>query len=436
MKVLALTHAHLDTEGLSPVSCERADSIAGTWAGKLGWEVDVVHTAGTRWRGIWPNGEGLKINILNIQAPHSYMLGTRPLFTAELKAYLEKRKLAGLASLVGSRIASRARHTLAVSNLALPADLAAAGKWGRYIARQPELAGKKYDFIFVCVGYGDEYLLQTAHVLSRLLHIPTITDLRDLWSEHHEPARFTDKQRKQVRRHEVKLLANTALISVPQKHMKHLLDKWVNKPVYMLSHSAYADKVWHEGRVTHNEFIMLYAGKLYAGGPGIKMLLELVKQLAQAQQARPFRCRFFVDDVKKLQELAADYDITKYVEANAWIAPGELWTQMRSAHLLVIPDPGVAEHYPVLPTKTFQYAYTGRQILGLLEFANPIMQEFLQEHNAGMATTKVSDAVPWVSAMMSDETLYKELPPLRRMPFREELAEAYGREIQGIIAGK
>ncbi|WP_345081383.1 hypothetical protein [Nemorincola caseinilytica] len=429
MKILALTHAHLNSEGLSPVSCERADSVTGTWADRLGWKVDVVHTAGTKWRGIWPGGKGMKVNIIEEAPPTGLMMEAQELFATALKESLKKGRPIKAASLIVQRLRKRTRARLAAKGMADPQELVVAMKWGKYLAASAQIQRERYDAVFACVGYGDEYLLQTAYTLSERLGLPMVVDFRDLWSGHHEAHRFTAAQRALINKYERRLLARTVLISVPQTHMVHLLEKWVQCPVYHLMHSAYVDKRWEDGAVISNEFTMLYAGKLYPLGPGIRMLLEMVQLMAQAGMTRPFKCILHVDDPVALTRMAEEYGVTEHIEANGWISPAELWQKIRSAHLLLIPDSGVAEDHPVVPTKTFQYAYAGRQILCLFRYMNDEMRDFLQEHHAGAVCTDASAAAKWAVDLAADAGLYRELPPLRNVPMREDVAAAYGKAV-------
>jgi len=433
MKVLALTHAHLNVEGLSPVSCERADSIVGAWAEGLNWDVDLVYTHGTKWRGIWPEGQGMKVNIMGVEAPEELRMGAAGLFSDTLQALIGEKKFIGAASLVNQRLSKRIRKVLAEKGFVWPHEIMLAEKWGLYLSQVSAINSKEYDFIFVCVGHGDEYLLQTALTLSKKLQVPMIVDFRDLWSEHHIPGRFTDKQRKQIHRMEKKLLVNTVLISVAQKHMASLLRKWATAQVYLLTHSAYIDSSWQDGHVISNEFTMLYAGKLYPEGPGLKMLLELIKNLPQAPLYKPVTCRFFVDDTATLRKLAENYGVENHIFICGWISPSELWKNMRSAHVLVVPDSGVAENFPLLPTKTFQYLYTGRQILSLSPYDNPEMSEFLEQLDAGKAFTNVNDAEKWLVQLSFEKSLYESMPQLRKVAMREDVAVEFGREIEKIL---
>ena len=434
MNVLALTHAHLTADGLSPVSCERADSVTGTWAGKMGWNVDVIHTKNTKWRGIWPGGKDLKINIITADAPKELMMGEPQLFSTQLKAHLAKKNIGGAASLVGSRIVKRTHIALTQKGILMPYELKLAEKWADYLLTTTGISSKKYDFIFVCVGYGDEYLLQTGLTISRKLNIPMVVDFRDLWSEHHDPHRFTAAEKSRIRRYEKKLLATTVLISVPQKHMKVLLDRWVHCPTYHLAHSAYVGKDWEDGSVVSNEFRMLYAGKLYPNGPGIRMLLEVIKKVAAMPLSKPFRCHFFVDESPVLKKLADEYGVADNIVINDWVSPWQLWKNTRSAHLLVIIDSATEENYPVLLTKTFQYAYSGQQLLCLLKYENNEMREFLDKYNAGMVTTHVDEAVKFVTQLAANKSIYEALPPLRNVAKREDIAAAYGMAIEKVIA--
>ncbi len=436
MNVLALTHAHLTPDGLSPVSCERADSIVGTWGSRFKWNVDVVYTAGTRWRGIWPEGKGLPINIVKEEAPRELMMAGAKLFSTQVRDIINKRQFLKLVPLVTDRMMHRARTALANKGWVATQELNAGEQWGQYLAGRERIRKQRYDFLFVCVGYGDEYLLQTALTLSKRLGVPMVVDFRDLWSDHHDPDRFNEQQKQLIRQWEKKLLTRTVLISVPHRHMGVLLNKWSPIPVHLLSHSAYVGADWEDGQATNDEFRMVYAGKLYATGPGIGMLMEFIKKLLAEQLYKPLRCEFYVDDTETLKRMAESYGISAAIAINGWVSPGELWKKLRSAHLLLLPDAGVAENYPLLPTKIFQYAYTGRQILCLEKYPNYEIKEFLDKHAAGIATTDTDVAVKWVKELSAERGQYGPLPPLRDIRLREDQAVIFGLEIEKIIAKK
>lgn len=434
MNVLSLAHAQLNVEGLSPVSCERADSLVGTWSKDLKWNIDAIHTNNTKWRGIWPNGEGLNVNIIHQQAPRQLMMEIQPLFSTEIKTLLKKKLFTQIVSLIVRRISKRIRTSLSERGSTTPDALVKAKKWGQTLLNTNTLQFAKYDFIFASVGYGDEYLLQTALTISEKLKVPMIVDFRDLWSEHHGPSRFTDTQRQRIHILEKKLLIKTVMISVPQKHMAYLLRKWVTCPVYFLSHSAYVGDDWEDGKVTNDEFSLLYAGKLYANAPGLKMLMEFLQKLSKARLYKQVKCHFFVDDTALLRKFVDDNNIKAFVSINEWVSPSELWKRTRSAHLLLVPDPGLAEHYPLISTKTFQLAYTGRQILCLSKYENKEMEEFLNKYDAGIITTNIDEAVTWASKLSFEKGQYEHLPGLRNILQRGQAAIDFGKEIEKIMS--
>jgi|GEM_PF-1783177 len=437
MKVLALTHAHLNKQGLSPVSCERTDSITGSWGKKLNWDVDVIHTEHTKWPGIWPNGNRLKINIIKVVPSENLMItGVQPMFSKSLKALVDKKKFASIFSLIARRVGKRLRHSLAGKGFLLPSDMIKGQKWGKHILTIKDIHKKKYDFIFVSVGHGDEYLLETALVISNGLNVPMIVDFRDLWSDHHDPKRFNEQQKKLIRKYELRLLHKTILVSVPQKVEVSFLKKWVKMPVYQLSHSAYIEKDWEEGKIISDEFRMLYSGKLYAAAPGLDMFLQLIKELSAAPLYKQIRCYFFVDDPETLKKKVQQYEISDNVVINGWVSPSELWAHTRSAHLLVIPDPGISEDHPLFPTKTFQYAYSGRQILCLFRYKNEEMDELLKNYDAGKSFTNIADAKKWVEKLSFETSQYEALPSLRKIPLREDIAVEYALFIEQLLLKK
>lgn len=436
MNVLALTHAHLTSDGLSPVSCERADSIVNSWGLRRSWDIDVIYTSATLWRGIWPSGEGLHANIIRVDPPEGLRMEAATLFSSQVRNAIANKQLLSIVPMVGNRISHRFRVSFARRGWLRPQELISGQKWGQYIASLPAIAKKRYDFIFVTAGYGDEYLLKTAFTLSRKLDVPMIVDFRDLWSDHHDPNRFTEDQKTIIRRFEKRLLSRTVLISVPQKHMAGLLGKWLSQPVHVLSHSAYVAPEWEDSHVISDEYTLVYAGKLYPNAPGIWMLMEFLSKLKTEQLHKQFKCHFFVDDPEGLQEMAEKYEVTSHIVINGWLSPHELWPRLRSAHLLLLPDGGIAENYPLLPTKIFQYAYTGQQILCLEKYHNEEIDEFLDYYQAGMSTTDVDLAVAWTVKQAAVPEQYQQLPPLRNVAQREDQALIFADVIDKIMTKK
>jgi hypothetical protein len=437
MRVLALTHAHLHPEGLSPVSCERADSLVGTWSNELGWEVDVVYTHGSQWGGIWPDGKGLNVNIIDQRAPDNLMMSRKSeLFSTQVKALVAKKEFARLLPLALSQIAKRTRKLLSDNGLAIPYQFVKAKKWGAALAHIPSIKQAKYDFIFACVGNGDEYLLQTALTLSENLGLPMVVDFRDLWSDHHDPKRFTDKQRKIIRRLEQRLLKNTVLLSVPQKPMVKRLEETTKIPVHLTTHGAHVEPEWSDGHVVSDEFRLLYAGKLYPGGPGLIMLLELLQAISREKTEKPVRCHFYVDDVAALSKLVEERNITSHVVIHSWVSPAAIWEQMRSAHLLITYDSGLSMSMPLLMTKAYQYAHSGRPILALYKYDNSSYDEFFKQYNAGKIFYDVQDAATWVKMISASENQYKLMPTFGRVPMREQVAAEFGLRIKDILHNK
>ena len=434
MKVLALTHAHLNIAGLSPVSCERADSIAETWCKEMKWQVDVLHTSQTKWRGIWPDGKGMAVNILSVSAPESLMMPDAvPMFLNTAKKFIQTLEYGKLFSLLKNRISKNLQRVLAEKGIVLSYELALARRWGEYLLTIKEITPKKYDFIFVSVGYGDEYLLETALIISQKLKVPMVVDFRDLWSDHHDPERFTNGQRKNIKKNESRLLKTTILLSVPQKPMASFLE-WTNIPVHFTSHSAYIESNWEDGEIITDEFRMLYAGKLYPESPGLEMLMQLIQKLAKEDLGRPLICHFYTDEGSILGDLAIVHGIEKYIAIHNWITPKAIWKEMRSAHLLLTFDTGIS--MPLIMTKSYQYAYTGRPILALYNKDNESYTEFFRLYDAGRIFYDTQKAMQWVKEMILEETQYKMLPALKKIPLRNEIAEELGEKIIEILAYK
>ena len=430
MRVLSLTHAHLDKQGLSPVSCERADSIVGNWGSEMQWDVDVVYTERTRWAGIWPNGEGLKVNVISVAAPVRLMIDNDVLFFASLKELTSKRKYTAIFSLVANRLRKKARYHFSRNGLIISSTFAKARKWGNYLLNTPRLADQKYDFIFVCIGYGDEYLLETAYTISKNKNIPLVVDFRDLWSDHHDPTRFDDRERKVIKKYEARLLKQAILLSVPQRPMIPFL-QWTKVPVHFTSHSAHVEPGWNDGAVVSHEFRLLYAGKLYQGSPGLTMLLQMIKRISELKPTKQFKCHFYTDETEKIKTLVLSMNIQDYVIIHNWVSPSAIWTEMRSAHLLVTFDTGST--MPILMTKAYQYAHTGRPILALYKDDNEVYDEFFELYNAGKIFKDVNEAANWVLQLMNDEQQYEVMPKRKKVPFRKDIAYELGTRIESIL---
>jgi glycosyltransferase involved in cell wall biosynthesis len=354
-----------------------------------------------------------------------------PVFTSELRRHVKNGAYGDCGKLVVSRVREKAQY-LFHSRQALTVPLVKGRRWGRILASQ-NFNEAKYDIIFLTVGFGDEYLLETAKILSDKLKIPMVVDFRDLWSEHHNQDRFTDEERRLIRGYESRLLANAVLVSVPQQEMVKRLNNWVKKDVCLFSHSAYVAPEWRDGQVVSDEFRMLYAGKLYGDGPGINMLLQLLSRLVAKHPNKKISCHFYIDTPEKLTTLVQQQGLGDHVVVNGWIAPDALWRELRSAHLLVVTDSGVAEDFPIVPTKTFQYAHTGRQILSLEKHQNPAMEAFLKQYEAGKTFSGIDDACEWVAELMRNEHLYTVMPALRQVPLRNDAALNLAADITRVL---
>ena len=433
MKVLAITHAHLKTEGLSPVSCERADSIVGAWGEKLGWDIDVIHAAGTRWAGIWPEGKDLEIRIVTVAPPYALMMDPEELFSTAFKSRLRKKHFRGLPSLLLKRITKRLRTTLANKGMAHPAEISKAEQWGRYLSNLMEISEKRYDFIFACVGHGDEYLLQTALTLSKKIRTPIIVDFRDLWSDHHEPYRFTEKQRDMIRKQEMRLLGNTILVSVPQKPMAEQFQKYLKIPVHITPHSAHVNSSWPDGHIVSDEFRMLYAGKIYAHSPALIMLLDMLQKLSREKTAKPVKCHFYIDDEAALRKLLVGMEIDNIVVIHGWVSPADIWKEMRSAHLLLLFGSDLYKNMSLIMTKAYQYALTGRPILAISTYTNTGYIDFFKTYNAGSLCQSVEEAVAYVKKLAEDDQQYQIMPNFRKVPTREEIAIEFGHYIENLL---
>lgn len=435
MKVLALTHAHLIKDGLSPVSCERADSVAFSWVTQLKWEVDIVYTSGTQWRGIWPNGKGVSAGILEILPPPGCLLDVQPLFFNELKAHLKKGKPGSALKLMSNRLQLRLRSFLS-ERYVIDRAMEKAAKWGKYIGTKSDVRDRKYDLIFLTVGYGDEYLLQTAYTLSVLLNIPFVVDFRDLWSDHHEQRRFSPAQKKHIKSLEKKFLERALLISAPGTHMLELLH-WTKKEYFHLPHCAFKEDKWADGVPNTDIFTCLYAGKLYKSSEGLQMLLSVIKEIGSKKMYRPFKCLFYIDDIDALSLMVKQKGIEDFVEIYGWVSPEVLWQKLRSAHVLVTYDSCLPDNYPILPTKTVQYAYSGRKILSLKQYPDGAIESFLSSYNAGVICYNTIDAATWLADYSFNKELYTEMPELRAdVPERISFAKKYGEKIEEILGAK
>lgn len=433
MRVLSLTHAHLNPEGLSPVSCERADSFTGMWGQELNWSVDVVHTSHTKWRGPWPNGDGLKVNIIHQEAPHGLIMSAPVLFSVTVKKLLAQKNIGGLFSAFIKRISKRVRHVLSAEGFVFPYEIMLAEKWGAYLAASEAITTGKYDFIFVCIGFGDEYLLQTALTLSGKLGVPMVVDFRDLWADHHEAGRFTNKQRKLVRKYEQRLLSRTILVSAPQKPMVAYLQDRFNIPAHLASHSAYIESGWEDGRVIQDEFRLLYSGKIYWGNKGLTMIIDLVKKLSLEKLIKPVKCYFFVDDPARLNEVFLEMGISDHVVVSGWITPSALWKEIRSAHALLTFDSGMQGGMPLLMTKVYQYAYSGRAVLAMCPYGNSNYEDFFNASQSGSVCTTADEALQRVKNLVNDEQQYQLMPNFRKILSRTEVAIEFGRRIESVM---
>lgn len=417
MKVLALTHAHLDKAGLSPVSCERADGFVYTWIMRCKWAVDIVYTKDTKWGGPWGNGIGLNANVITV-SPGSLMISEGS-FKYRIKSCFKEFRIGELMQMFGERVYAQLCFYFPLPKV----SFLKARFWASTISK---CLVDKYDFIFVSSGRGDEYLLETGFRLSKKLSIPLVIDFRDLFSAHHDAQRFTIKQRIQFKKYERKIFERTVLISTPQLQDVDLLSTYAGTSVIQVSHSYYIRPEWNNDVQEPNEFCITYTGKLYASSPGYRLFLDFVRAI-NLRFKRVF-FQIFTDQPEAIQKDVNTKNL-KNVVISSWKTPQEIWRHLRQARVVLIYNSSVGEGRSLLPTKAFISAATGNKILFLYSYFDQAVENFVQEYNCGIQVQSVDNAVKWFERNYVDTTM--ELKKLNELiPERLMVSYQFGLSIE------
>jgi hypothetical protein len=417
LKVLALTHAQLNSNGLSPVSCERADGFVFAWVTRCKWQVDIIYTEGTIWAGPWADGVGLPVNVIHV-SPTDLIFQSES-FRFQIKFYLRALKFKQFFLLLIERFYSQMCFYFPLPKL----PFFKARLWANKVVRKLHT---DYDLIFVSSGRGDEYLLETGYRLSKLISAPLVIDFRDLFSEHHDKSRFNEVQRRNFKNFELKVFKRTLLISTPQAQDVELLSAYATPPVVQVPHSYYILPEWEQNLEAPTEFVVSYAGKLYSDSDGYKLFLDFIKIINSKYKKVFFKV--FTNEVNVINTDIKKYDLTN-ISVFSWQTPDLIWREMRKSRLSLIYNSSVAEGRNLLPTKAIMSAATGNSVLFLFSYYDKAVAGFLATYNCGGQFTTIDKAIEWFEELYKKSDLTIKQINLS-LPERMEVGYNFGLSIE------
>lgn len=384
MRALFLTHAHLQKNGLSPVSCERADGFAYIWAKELGWDLDIVHSLGTDWVGPWKEGKGLNSQIIIINP-------NRLLFEGERVVNLFLKKVRSLDFYgVLITIIERLYIHLSIRLNWLSLDFVKARFWGKKIYKI--LSDRKYDFIFLSVGNGDEYLMETGFVISKRSNTPLIIDFRDLYAHHHAGSDLPVRRILKKKEYELKIFERTILLSTPQFQDVEIMKTYAGVKVLHVSHCYHVDPTWKVDRQMNSIFTITYTGKLYPNGEGYGLFLKFVAAV-QFKYGFQARIKVFTNEPEQLELDLKRNNLIDCVEVYGWQPLDVIWGELVRSDVILIYNSKIIKGRNLLPTKSFISAASGSPILFLYSYLDLAVSDFLLKYKCGIQTHSVEDAL-------------------------------------------
>lgn len=384
MRVLFLTHAHLKKDGLSPVSCERADGFAYIWKKELEWDLDIVHTLGTKWYGPWGGGETLGCRIIEID-PNRLLFEQRKF----VNLFSEKVKKLDFYGILITAIERLYTH-LSIRLQWLSLDFVKARLWGGKI--HEALGDKKYDFIFLSVGNGDEYLMEAGFVISKKLNTPLVIDFRDLYAYHHAGADLPDDRVQKRKKYELKIFKQAILISTPQSQDVEILNTYSSVKVLHVSHCYYVDPTWKVEMRKNPTFTITYIGKLYSNGEGYPLFLKFVAAV-QSQYGSQMRVKVFTNEPEKLEADLTRMNLMDSVDVFGWQPLNLIWAELLRSDMILIYNQKISGGRSLLPTKSFISAASGAPLLFLYSYFDTAVSDFLLKYKCGVQTESVDEAM-------------------------------------------
>ncbi len=237
----------------------------------------------------------------------------------------------------------------------------------------------------------------TCHLIAKTLaekyQIPWIADLRDLWtqnpySNHCAPRRFAERNL------ELQTLGKaSALVTVSKPLADDLSRLHTHKPVYVITNGFDPEDACFAPPQLTDKFTITYTGGLYNGKRDPSMLFEALKNLIKdgVIDSEHVEVRFFGSQDLWLFDEIRDANLDGIVKVFGFVPRDQALQRQRESQLLLLLLWNNPKEKGVYTGKVFEYLAAGRPIIALGGPKESVVQDLLNETQAGYYISSLED---------------------------------------------
>ena len=241
----------------------------------------------------------------------------------------------------------------------------------------------------------------TSHIIAKELKnkhkIPWIADLRDLWTQNHSYP-YGDLRKFFEQKLELKTLQTAdALVTVSPLWTEELRTLHRGKKTYTITNGFDPDKISTEDIDLTSKFTITYTGQIYTGREDPSKLLAALHDLISDGTMNPdeIAVRFYGPWNELLAKEIEGYELLDIVKQYG-IVPREIsFKKQRESQILLLLNWEAnwedQREKGVYPLKIFEYLAAQRLILATGGSGGDVIEELLDETNAGMYSPTVED---------------------------------------------
>ena len=230
----------------------------------------------------------------------------------------------------------------------------------------------------------------TSHIIANKLKIkykiPWVADLRDLWSQNHNYG-YGPLRKLIDRRLELKTLSNAdALVTVSPVWAEKLRTLHRRETVYTITNGFDPVEVNTPPANLRAKFVITYTGGIYLGKQDPSKLFAALRDLISdgTMDSNEIEVRFYGPKEGWLAREIEDYGLLDIVKQYGMVSREIALGNQRESQLLLLLNWEDEQEKGVYPLKVFEYLAAQRPILATGGFGNDVIENLLDETNAGM----------------------------------------------------
>lgn len=237
----------------------------------------------------------------------------------------------------------------------------------------------------------------TSHIIAKELKnkhkIPWVADLRDLWTQNHSYP-YGDIRKFFEQKLELKTLQTAdALVTVSPIWAEELKTLHKGGMTYTITNGFDPDEISTEEIDLTSKFTITYTGQIYTGRQDPSKLLAALHDLISDGTMNPdgIGVRFYGHGNELLAKEIEKYGLLDIVKQYG-IVPREISVEkQRESQMLLLLNWEDQQEKGVYPLKVFEYLSAQRPILATGGSGDDVVEELLNETNAGRYAPSVDD---------------------------------------------